>query len=103
LNLDQSAKAFWIPHEIVSTTVSGGADREFETLRSAVFFVMERLPEFERATAFINTDEPDGHYSNDKIREIYNGLRLENSKPSRDEAAIPPIPPEDEPYDGSPI
>jgi hypothetical protein len=53
VNLDHPAKAFWVPSQIVSTTVSGGSDRDFESLRSAIFFVMERLPEFERATAFI--------------------------------------------------
>jgi hypothetical protein len=68
VNLDHPAKVFWVPSQIVSTTVSGGSDLDFESLRSAIFFVMERLPEFERATAFVNTDEPGGHYPIEKIK-----------------------------------
>ena len=71
MNLDQPAKAFWIPRNVISTTASGGADQYFDSLRSAVLFVMEDLPDFERDTAFIQTDEHDGHYPIEKIREIY--------------------------------
>jgi hypothetical protein len=64
---------------------------------------MERLPEFERATAFIQTDESGGHYAIEKIQEIYQSIRIVQPT-SGDEAALPDLPKiDDEPYDGSPV
>ena len=84
-------------------TASGGASQDFASFRSAIFFLMERLPEFERETAFVQTDEAGGHYTIQKIREIYQAVRLENSH-AGDEAALPGLPKiDDEPYDGSPV
>ncbi len=70
MNLDWQATAHWAD-KISTTTVAGGLSRPFESLRSAIRFVMEGLEEPLRSTAFIDLDGGAGHYPIAKIEEIY--------------------------------
>ena len=86
-DLDQPAKAFWIPGDIISEHFSRGDDRHFVSLRAAILFVMEELPSFERGTASIHIDDSPGRYGIEEIQEIYKSAEF---KGPRLRAAIRP-------------
>lgn len=72
IDLGQQARVIWLT---LSAAGPGGREaREFETLMRAVSFVMEDLPEAERATAVIAIEQMPGTLALERIEEIYANL-----------------------------
>jgi hypothetical protein len=70
MNLDEAATVLWTRHQDISATnVTGGSQRQFDSLRNAVRFVIEELPDLEKDTAFVQTHERS--YPIAEIQEIY--------------------------------
>ncbi|MGA2792227.1 MAG: hypothetical protein ABSE69_01640 [Roseiarcus sp.] len=70
MNLDQAATVLWTRHQDMSNTnVTGGSQRQFDSLRNAVRFVMEELPDVEKGTAFVQTIDRSCPIA--EIQEIY--------------------------------
>jgi hypothetical protein len=72
MNFDQPARAYWSPViDAAGRPLASGGERDFETLRDAVLFVMEKLAWLDQTAAFIQTDRVDGHYPIETIKQIY--------------------------------
>ena len=58
--MTETATVFWYSIEMfepeIHATISRGRDRKFESVESAVRFVMESLPDEDRATAIVRAD-----------------------------------------------
>jgi hypothetical protein len=74
--MTEAATVFWYSIEMfepeIHATISRGRDRKFESVENAVRFVMETLPDEDRATAIIQTDIRSIQI--DDIVAIYGGL-----------------------------
>jgi hypothetical protein len=78
--MSEAATVFWIP---VATMVapatphapifSRGKDRKFGSLETAIRFVMEELPESDRPTAMIQTDNASIQFED--LERMYAGLK----------------------------
>ncbi|MGD0188668.1 MAG: hypothetical protein ABSC25_25980 [Roseiarcus sp.] len=72
MNLYQPAKALWGPVVDASGKLRAyGGQRDFETSRKAMRFVMKDLTGLDHDTAAIQSDERDEHCPIENIEQIY--------------------------------
>jgi hypothetical protein len=79
--LDEQASANWLlipEYGYENNVIYGGSDRPFESVRSAIRFVMEELPRQQRPTAEIRT-EAGRVYKIDEIAKLYRELGFKRS------------------------
>jgi hypothetical protein len=79
--LDEQASANWLlipEHGYESNVIYGGANRPFESVRSAIRFVMEELPGQQRQTAEIRT-EGNRVYKIDELEKLYRSPEFKNT------------------------
>jgi hypothetical protein len=79
--MSEAAKVFWIVAPEMATVKpgralwwSGDRQRQFESLENAVRFVMESLPDCDRSTAMIQTDNASIQYGD--IERIHAGMMM---------------------------
>ena len=78
MNRHQPAEALWGPVVDASgKLLAYRGQRDFKTSRKALRFVMKDLTGLDHDTAFIQTDERDGHCPIEKIQQIYTSNEFE--------------------------